>query len=157
MLITKKIGTAPGTTTLNLGMVVDDDWFMTGRGAKRDPGYYAENFRPSTGGLGMVLDPMQVNRSVGHESFGASSTILESKNVPNDAELSAVYGYTPVHAGWTHMNGLGDSMLGLSTEEAMEKSLQLQKRQTNLQLIATVALTSMALFSIITGLIRVNK
>lgn len=170
MLITSKVGAAPGTTTLyypyanghhgdlssgGLGMVVNDDWFMTGRtGRLRDPGYYSPSFNPNSG-LGMVPDPMPISRSIGSEA--QSGGFVESSNVPNDAELSTIYGYTPVHAGWAHMNGLSGSILGMMNEEAMAETVRLTKRQVTLQLIATTALASMALFTIISGLVRAAR
>jgi hypothetical protein len=167
---------AGSATGSGLGYI-NRDWWQTGRtrGDATQGGYnYPTNLQPLSGCLGFTPGPERgyVNRTLigaGLAEAGAQAVFIESPNAPNDAELSRVYQYMPVHAGWKYVTasqgvvgpGLGATDAAVAAEAASTASPSVaaeiantQKRQFHLQVIATVAMATMAAIGVASYLRR---
>lgn len=144
---------------------INRDWWQTGRtrGDATQGGYnYPTNLQPLSG-LGFTPGPERgyVNRTLigtGLGEAGPQAVFIESPNAPNDAELSRLYQYTPVHAGWKYVNvsqgsvepsSLGATDAAVAATAAADPAVaqqiaDTQKRQHQLQFLATVAMITMA-------------
>jgi hypothetical protein len=161
-------GSATGSGSA-LGFI-SRDWWQTGRtrGDSTQGGYnYPTNVQPLSG-LGFTPGPERgyVNRTLigaGLGEAGAQAVFIESPNAPNDAELSRVYQYMPVHAGWKYVNasqgvaGLGatDASVAAVAASAVDaataqKIADTQTRQHHLQIVATLAMATMAIVGVAT-------
>jgi len=163
-----------GGSATSLGYI-SRDWWQTGRtrGDATQGGYnYPTNAQPLNG-LGFTPGPERgyVNRTLigaGLAEAGAQAVFIESPNAPNDAELSRVYQYMPVHAGWKYVTAsqgnvepasLGATDAAVAAEAASVANptvaaeiANTQKRQFHLQFVATVAMATMAAVGVATYL-----
>lgn len=176
-------------------MVVDDSWYMTGRTSRvRDPGYYRPSYAPSmdpwglryreptrtpaagpqvstpVAGLGdsgtMTIGPAtSINRSMGNAPFRPGDRFIESETAPNDAELSRLYGYMPVHSGWLHVSGPEKTDLGdpssyvaqFGSDEDVKEMVANQRLQVRMQMVTTVSLTILASLGVIQAIREIRK